>query len=64
MKRITKVTYKASAQEIETIRRFWQLIDSIDSVDEDTYIDLQNRIEEDGLSIALSNWLDAMEEED
>ena len=61
MKRIVKVSYTATDEEIETVRRFYNLIDSID---QESYDDIQDRVDKYGLHEAIGDLLDALEEEE
>lgn len=58
MKRIVKVTYQANTEEIETIRRFFNFIDTLDA---ETYDDFDNKIAELGIYDAIRWMLNAIE---
>lgn len=60
MKRIVNVTYDASEEEIETVRRFYNLLDLMD---EETYCDFDNRVSLDGVYEAVRWLLEAMQED-
>lgn len=60
MKRIVKITYAATDEEIETVRRFYNLLDLMD---EETYDDFDNRVGQDGVYEAIRWLLEAMQED-
>lgn len=60
MKRIVKITYAATDEEIETVRRFYNLLDLMD---EETYEDFDNRVCQDGVYEAIRWLLEAMQED-
>lgn len=60
MKRIVKVTYDANEEEIETVRRFYNLLDVMD---EETYGDFDSRVSLDGVYEAVRWLLEAMQED-
>lgn len=60
MKRIIKVTYNASEEEIEIVRNFYYLLDLMDK---ETYEDFNNRVTRDGTYEATEWLLDALEED-
>ena len=60
MKRIVKITYAATDEEIETVRRFYNLLDLMD---EETYDDFDNRVGQDGVYEAITWLLEAMQED-
>lgn len=60
MKRTVVVTYDANEEEIETVRRFYNLFDVMD---EETYDDFDNRAIQDGVYEAVRWLLEAIQED-
>lgn len=60
MKRIVKITYAATEEEIETVRRFYNLLDLMSK---ETYDDFDSRVDQDGVYEAIRWLLEAMQED-